>query len=58
MGRCGIADEAVAMLCMLGESVAIVPQDVRAGEDWSGSLVVELEGAGLLADKTVVGQVS
>jgi len=58
MGRCGIADEAVAMLCMLGESVAIVPRDVRAGEDWSGSLVVELEGAGLLADKTVVGRVS
>ena len=58
MGRCGIADEAVAMLCMLGESVAIVPQDAEVGADWSGSLVAELEGAGLQAAKTVVGRVS
>jgi len=58
MGRCGIADEAVAMLCMLGESVAVVPQDAQAEADWSGSLVAELEGAGLQAVNTVVGRVS
>jgi len=58
MGRCGIADEAVAMLCMLGESVAVVPQDAQAEADWSGSLVAELEGAGLEAVNTVVGRVS
>ena len=58
MGRCGVAEEAVAMLCMLGESVAVVPRDARAGADWSGSLAAELERVGLQAVNTVVGRVS
>jgi len=58
MGRCGIAGEAVAMLCMLGESVAVVPRDAKAGVDWSDSLVAALEGVGLQAVNTVVGRVS
>ena len=58
MGRCGVAEEAEAVLCMLGESVAVVPRDAQAGADWSGSLVAELVEAGLQAVKTVVGRAS
>lgn len=58
MGGCGLSEEAVAVLCMLGESVAVVPRDAQVGVDWVGSLLAELEGLGLQAYKTVVGRVS
>jgi hypothetical protein len=56
--ECDIGEEAVALLCMLGESVAIVPNDAASEADWSSPLVSELEKAGLQAIMTKVGETS
>jgi hypothetical protein len=56
--KCGIAEESVALLCMLGESVAIVPSDAASEAGWSGSLVSELEKSGLQAIISRVGETS
>ena len=58
MQECGITEESVAMLCMLGESVAIAPRDAASEADWSSHLVSELEKSGLQAIMTRVGEAS
>ena len=58
MQECSITEEAVALLCMLGESVAIVPSDAASEASWSSPLVSELEKAGLQAIITRVGETS
>ncbi len=44
-----------AMLCMLGESVVIVPKDPRGQEDWIYKISEELEGYGLSSFYSRVG---
>ena len=44
-----------AMLCMLGESVVIVPKDPHAQEDWIYKISEELEGYGLSSFSSRVG---
>jgi pantoate kinase len=56
--ECNISEETVTLLCMLGESVAIVPSDATSEADWSGPLVSELEKTGLQAIMTRVGETS
>ena len=56
--ECSIGQKAVALLCMLGDSVAIVPSDAASEVDWSDSLVAVLEKAGLQAIQTRVSQPS
>ena len=46
------------MLCMLGESVVIVPSDATSEAGWSSRLVSELEKSGLQAIMTRVGETS
>ena len=58
MKECGIDEGTVALLCMLGESVAIVPNDPQSGVDWCGSMVEALERTGLQAMTTEVGRLS
>ena len=58
MQKCGITEESVAMLCMLGESVAIVPSDAASEASWSSHLVSELEKSGLQAIMSRVGEAS
>ena len=56
--ECDIGEEAVALLWMLGESVAIVPSDPQSGVDWCGSMVEALERTGLQAMTTEGGGLS
>ena len=58
MRECGIGEETVALLCMLGESVAIVPSDPQSGVGWCGSMIEALERTGLQAMTTEVGRLS
>ena len=58
MRECGIGEKAVALLCMLGDSAAIVPSDAASEVDWSDSLVAGLEKAGLQTILTRVNQPS
>jgi hypothetical protein len=58
MQECGITEESIALLCMLGESVAIVPSDAASEAGWSSHLVSELEKSGLQAIMTRVGETS
>ena len=44
-----------AMLCMLGESVVIVPKDPHEKEDWIYKISEELEGYGLSSFSSKVG---
>ena len=44
-----------AMLCMLGESVVIVPKDPHGQEDWIYKISEELEGYGLSSFSSKVG---
>ena len=44
-----------AMLCMLGESVVIVPNDPHGQEDWIYKISEELEGYGLSSFSSKVG---
>ena len=44
-----------AMLCMLGESVVIVPKDPHGQEDWIYKISEELEGYGLSSFSSRVG---
>ena len=45
-----------AMLCMLGESVVIVPKDPHGQEDWIYKISEELEGYGLSSFSSRVGE--
>mgnify|MGYP001292784699 CR=1 FL=1 len=45
-----------AMLCMLGESVVIVPKDPHGQEDWIYKISKELEGYGLSSFSSRVGE--
>lgn len=58
MRECGVSEEAVALLCMLGDSAAVVPSDAASDVDWSYSLVEALENAGLQAIRTKINQPS
>ena len=54
----GMRDEASALLCMLGESVAVVPTDPEDEDSGLSALVPELEQAGLESIMTRVGELS
>jgi hypothetical protein len=58
IGVCGTAVEAAALLCMLGESVVIVPTNPEDGGEGFSTLVSELKRAGLEATLTRVGEIS
>ena len=45
-----------AMLCMLGESVVIVPKNIHLQEDWIYKISEELEGYGLSSFSSRVGE--
>ena len=45
-----------AMLCMLGESVVIVPKNPDVEEDWIYKISKELEGYGLSSFSSRVGE--
>ena len=55
---CGTAVEATALLCMLGESVVILPIDPEDDGEGFNTLVSELKSAGLEATLTRVGKLS
>jgi len=52
----GFSDSLSAMLCMLGESVVIVPKDPHWEEDWIYKISEELEGNGLSSFSSRVGK--
>jgi len=56
VAKCG--GDVEVMLCMLGESVAIVPTDPEDGGEWVESAIVELEKVGLKGLVTKVGELS
>ncbi len=51
----GFSDSLSAMLCMLGESVVIVPKDPHGEEDWIYKISQELEGYELSSFSSRVG---
>ena len=52
----GFSDSLSAMLCMLGESVVIVPKNPDFEEDWISKISEELEGYGLSSFSSRVGE--
>ena len=58
VANAGRAEEVEVMLCMLGESVAIVPADPADQGEWVESVIAELEGAGLKGLGTTVSGLS
>ena len=52
----GFTDNLSAMLCMLGESVVIVPKEPHWEEDWIYKISEELEGNGLSSFSSRVGK--
>ena len=52
------AEEVEVMLCMLGESVVIVPTNPVDGGDWIENVIAELEKIGLEGMATKVGRLS
>ena len=52
----GFSDSLSAMLCMLGESVVIVPNDPNGKKDWIYKISEELEGYGLSSFSSRVGE--
>lgn len=52
------AEEVEVMLCMLGESVVIVPTNPVDGGDWIENVIAELEKIGLEGMRTKVGRLS
>lgn len=52
----GFTDNLSAMLCMLGESVVIVPKDPHWEEDWIYKISEKLEGNGLSSFSSRVGK--
>ncbi len=54
--RAGLAAQTAVLLCMLGESIAIVPID-EAGSQPLDSLIAELEKEGLEATLTQIGSI-
>ena len=53
--RSEFSESLSAMLCMLGESVVIVPKDPHGQEDWIHKISEELEGYGLSSFSSRVG---
>ena len=52
------AEEVEVMLCMLGESVAIVPLNPSEGREWIEGVITELARVGLQGLETKVGELS
>ena len=52
------AEDVEVMLCMLGESVAIVPVDPTSGGEWIEDVITELDHIGLKGLRTRVGKLS
>ena len=52
----GFSESLSAMLCMLGESVVIVPNDPHGKEDWIYRISEELKEYGLSSFPTRVGE--
>jgi len=52
------AEDVEVMLCMLGESVAIVPVDPTNGGEWIEDVITELDNIGLKGLGTRVGKLS
>ena len=55
IGESGHSERLTAMLCMLGESVVIVPNDSLDGDDWSGELSSILEAGGFSTFSSKIG---
>ena len=53
--RAGLATQTAVLLCMLGESIAIVPRDLTGSKQLE-SLLAELEKEGLESTLTRIGQ--
>ena len=56
VAECG--DDVEVMLCMLGESVVIVPSDPSNGGEWVENVIKELDKVGLKGLGTKVGELS
>ena len=56
IGILGLSESLSAMLCMLGESVVIVPKNPDFEEDWIYKISEELEGYGLSSFSSRVGE--
>ena len=56
INRSGFSDSLSAMLCMLGESVVIVPNDPHREEDWIHKISEALEISGLYSFPSRVGK--
>ena len=52
----GYSDSVSVMLCMLGESVVIVPKDPFFGDKWIDKISEALENSGLASFSSVVGE--
>ena len=55
IGSSGYSDRLTAMLCMLGESVVIVPNDSLDGGDWLGELSSVIEARGFSTFSSQIG---
>ena len=55
IGESDHSERLTAMLCMLGESVVIVPNDSLDGDDWSGELSSILEAGGFSTFSSKIG---
>ena len=51
----GLSDSVTPLLCMLGESVVIVPLDPKNQEDWASRLIPNLEQKQLCTFASRVG---
>ena len=52
----GYSDSVSVMLCMLGESVVIVPKDPFFDDKWIDKISEALENSGLASFSSVVGE--
>ena len=55
IGNSGLSDRLSTMLCMLGESVVIVPNDYLDEDDWLGELSAALERVGFSTFSSRIG---
>ncbi len=58
IGNSGLSDRLSTMLCMLGESVVIVPNDYLDEDDWLGELSSALERGGFSTFSSRIGALS
>jgi len=47
IAKSGLSEDLIALICMLGESLVILPKDPERSEDWVPNLVDELERHGI-----------